>query len=310
MKKIISLYLLGAAYLPFADASAATTYSYGATETETASPEVADRDIAATKDTLSGWFIGLGIAQGGYKTTAEETGHWYRWNKRIDLIGGDYTGGDVNATFYNITEGARVINFQRDGNFLNSATFFREGNSPIQNKLNKLGASLVCGWSDFDGNLYYGVQLAFDISGNKNLEESKGEFRTVRLESKGFRPYFEVMFGRYFETIDALLYLKGGVTYSRAKLLSDYGDIKLGSFAPLVGFGAKKVVADNMTVCTEVGYVFETNKKGSLNAAENGLVNYDEGTGLADHQETILHELEGKVRNRGYNIRVFATYNF
>ena len=312
MKKIISLCLFGAAFMPLANAATVTTYNYGATETETAAAsDAADKDVAASKAAMRGWFIGLGLAQGGYKTTADETGYHQRISGHdIDLglqrsdatvkataaIAGMYTSGSV--TYLPGSTGNHVSQIDTIGSL---------NNGIAQNKLNKLGALLVAGWGDFDGNLYYGAQIALDISGNKDTEISKDGFGTIKLESKGFRPYFEVMLGRYFETIDALLYLKGGVTYSRAKLLSDNGDVKLGSFAPLVGVGAKKAVTESMTVCTEVGYVFEVNKKGSLNGSHNG--NFGIISGSDDYQNWS-HEMDTKVRNRGYNIRVFATYNF
>ena len=318
MKKIISLCLFGATFMPLANAANVTTYNYGATETETAAAsDATDKDVAASKAAMRGWFVGLGLAQSGYKTTADDLGHTYRYSDStgFDVINDpNFKERDIAASFYDFTEGAKVVSFQRNASNVTSAVLRKSCNDEIsQNKLNKLGALLIAGWGDFDGNLYYGAQIALDISGNKDTEISKNGFGTIKLESKGFRPYFEVMLGRYFETIDALLYLKGGVTYSRAKLLSDKGDVKLGSFAPLVGVGAKKAVTENMTVCTEVGYVFEVNTKGSLNITTGGtLYHYDSGAGdLANvYHDNISHEMDTKVRNRGYNIRVFATYNF
>lgn len=314
MKKIISLCLFGATFMPLANAANVTTYNYGATETETAAAsDATDKDVAASKAAMRGWFVGLGLAQSGYKTTADDLGHTYRYSDStgFDVINSpDFKECDVAGSF--ASAGLRGIivsgSVTKNGNNALSATFIGNGSAAVfQNKLNKLGALLIAGWGDFDGNLYYGAQIALDISGNKDTELSKDSFGTVKLESKGFRPYFEVMLGRYFETIDALLYLKGGVTYSRAKLLSDKGDVKVGSFAPLIGVGAKKAVTENMTVCTEVGYVFEVNKKGSLNTVENYTIVDGSGTNVS---ASTSHEMDTKVRNRGYNIRVFATYNF
>lgn len=316
MKKIISLCLFGAAFIPFTDASNVTTNNYSTTETEAeaaAASDTSDKEVAESKAAMRGWFIGLGLTQGGYKTSADETGFRYR-----------FSGGDIDEGAELLPERVRAllsgagipvgtITFTQGSDNQHLSSFDNVGSNIInngiaQNKLNKLGALLVAGWGDFDGNLYYGVQIALDISGNKDTETSKRDFDKMKLESKGFRPYFEVMLGRYFETIDALLYLKGGVTYSRAKLYGNNDAVKLGSFAPLVGIGAKKAVTDNMTICTEVGYVFEVNKQGSL----NGKGNYKLAKVLADDDTEygVSHEMEAKVRNRGYNIRVFATYNF
>lgn len=298
--------------MPLANAANVTTYNYGATETETAAAsDATDKDVAASKAAMRGWFVGLGLAQSGYKTTADETGYHQRVSGYdIDLGAAvrDYLikGTAAGAGMY--TNGTVTYLPGSDDQHVSQIDTIGSINNDIaQNKLNKLGALLIAGWGDFDGNLYYGAQIALDISGNKDTEISKNGFGTIKLESKGFRPYFEVMLGRYFETIDALLYLKGGVTYSRAKLLSDKGDVKLGSFAPLVGVGAKKAVTENMTVCTEVGYVFEVNKKGSLNGSHIG--NFGTASGV-DVNYNYSHEMDTKVRNRGYNIRVFATYNF
>ena len=314
MKKIISLCLFGATFMPLANAANVTTYNYGATETETAAAsDATDKDVAASKAAMRGWFVGLGLAQGGYKTTADDLGHTYRYSDStgFDVINSpDFKERDVAGSFASAGLPGIIVSgsVTKNGNNALSATFIGNGSAAVfQNKLNKLGALLIAGWGDFDGNLYYGAQIALDISGNKDTELSKDSFGTVKLESKGFRPYFEVMLGRYFETIDALFYLKGGVTYSRAKLLSDKGDVKVGSFAPLIGVGAKKAVTENMTVCTEVGYVFEVNKKGSLNTVENYTIVNGSGANVS---ASTSHEMDTKVRNRGYNIRVFATYNF
>ncbi len=311
MKKVISLCLLGIPFMPLAADAAVTTYTGGSsTESETATAyDNADRNAAISKAAMRGWFVGLGLAKGGYKTTADETKYRYKWSGDIDI--GAFDDPTVRSFLGAAGLPVDSITYEAlSAGSTNLASFEDTGNvnyGIAKNKLNKLGALLVAGWGDFDGNLYYGLQIALDISGKKDTEVSKTDFGTVKLESKGFRPYFEVIFGRYFETIDALLYLKGGVTYSRAKLFSGNDAVKLGAFAPLIGVGAKKAVTENMTICTEAGYVFEVNKKSSLNGKGNYKLNK---AGGSDELYEVSHEMEAKIRNRGYNIRVFATYNF
>ena len=278
MKKVISLCLLGIPFMPLAADAAVTTYTGGSsTESETATAyDNADRNAAISKAAMRGWFVGLGLAKGGYKTTADETKYRYKWSGDIDI--GAFDDPTVRSFLGAAGLPVDSITYEAlSAGSTNLASFEDTGNvnyGIAKNKLNKLGAL---------------------------------DFGTVKLESKGFRPYFEVIFGRYFETIDALLYLKGGVTYSRAKLFSGNDAVKLGAFAPLIGVGAKKAVTENMTICTEAGYVFEVNKKSSLNGKGNYKLNK---AGGSDELYEVSHEMEAKIRNRGYNIRVFATYNF
>lgn len=276
-------------------------------------------DAPDPKAALNGFFAGAGLNFGSYRATADEVGcEWDVKTKDHEIKFAAYAVGweslFVDYFKFPADKAHCTVNA---GNLVVGVNGAVEGRKIClsKNKANKPGASLVFGWGQFVGDLYYGASLAFDITGNKSeeLDNSVGivKLSSMKLKSKGFKPSLAFMVGQYFKAIDALVYLKGGLAYSGAELKSNFGSVKLNSVAPVLGIGAKKIVSNNIAVCCEMDYTFEASKKGRVSEtversqeAVAGLYRINAFNG------NFAFSKDMKLRNRGYNIRLFATIGF
>ena len=215
-----------------------------------------------------------------------------------DTYSGPYIGGGLNHQY---TIGDALLDDNLDAsNMFTDDMVDAHGLGLVSSKVGTIGATITTGYGIFDSNYYIGADLCVDITGNKNHNQT--HYSESKIRTDGVIPTIALRFGRFFSSIDCLMYTRFGFTFLRNEF-QNYKTFKTNfrcqSISPIVGLGLEKMVLDRCSLRFEGDYRFPADKK------KHDIAGWNDNGDLIDGYKGSIEN-----RTRGYAVRFMCVYHF
>ncbi|MDR2766103.1 MAG: hypothetical protein LBB63_01410 [Holosporaceae bacterium] len=180
--------------------------------------------------------------------------------------------------------------------------------SAISSRSENLGACLCAGWGGFvSGNCYVGIEGALDVGASKSHRcgnSSPEGFGGVVGKSSGWNPTICLIHGFYVDCLSSLVYIKGGVGYSRYEVSYGRSSARLSCLAPVAGLGVRWRYGEKCFVCLEGEYVFQQDKKMEMLGETSG----EFGTGVGRVNVVFVRQDSGRIKGRRCGVRMMVGF--